>query len=59
MIAGPSGRRRGQRSGAYGDISPGHLWSIFQLKSNFTGEVVFNQFHHDMQRKLSRLLEAA
>ena len=41
------------------DIHPGQAWSIFQLKTNFTSELICNQFQHNMQRKLDKLKKAA
>jgi len=41
------------------DISPGRPWSIFQLKNNFANDLVCNQFQHNMNRRLSRLMKAA
>jgi hypothetical protein len=41
------------------DIHSGRPWSIFQLKNNFTNDVICNQFQHNMQRKLNKLLKAA
>ena len=41
------------------DISPGRPWSIFQLKNNFTNDLVCNQFQHNMNRRLGRLMKAA
>ena len=41
------------------DIHPGQSWSIFQLKSNFTKDVICNQFQHNLQRKLDKLMKAA
>jgi len=41
------------------DITPGRSWSIFQLKNNFTNQVICNQLEHNMQLKLNKLLKAA
>ena len=41
------------------DISSGRPWSIFQLKNNFTTDLVCNQFELKIQRKLGKLKEAA
>jgi hypothetical protein len=41
------------------DIRPGQPWSIFQLKNNFTNDLICNQFKHNMERKLNRLMKAA
>jgi hypothetical protein len=41
------------------DISPGQSWSIFQLKSNFTNHIIYNQLRHDIEGKSNRLLKAA
>ena len=41
------------------DITPGRPWSIFQLKKNFTADLIYNQFQHTMQRRISRLMKAA
>ena len=41
------------------DISPGRPWSIFQLKSNFTNDLAFDQFKHNLDRKRGRLMRAA
>jgi hypothetical protein len=41
------------------DIRSGQPWSIFQLKNNFTNDLICNQFQHNMERKLNRLMKAA
>ena len=41
------------------DIRPGQSWSIFQLKSNFTNDLICNQFQHNLRRKLDKLMKAA
>ena len=41
------------------DIRPGQSWSIFQLKSNFTSDVICNQFQHNLRRELDKLMKAA
>jgi hypothetical protein len=41
------------------DIRPGQSWSIFQLKNNLTNDVICNQFQHNLQRKLDKLMKAA
>jgi hypothetical protein len=41
------------------DIRPGQSWSIFQLKNNFTNDVICKQFQHTLRRKLDRLMKAA
>jgi hypothetical protein len=41
------------------DISPGRPWSIFQLKNNFTTELVCKQLELKLQRKLNKLKKAA
>jgi hypothetical protein len=41
------------------DICPGQPWSIFQLKNNFTNDLICNQFEHTMQRRITRLMKAA
>ncbi len=41
------------------DIAPGKPWSIFQLKNNFTADLIYNQFQYTMQRRIARLMKAA
>jgi hypothetical protein len=41
------------------DIKPGHAWSIFELKNNFTMHLIQNQFEHSMELKLNKLRKAA
>jgi hypothetical protein len=41
------------------DISPCRPWSIFQLKNNFTTELVCKQLELKLQRKLDKLKKAA
>ena len=41
------------------DIRPDKSWSIFQLKSNFTNDVICNQFQDNLRRKLDKLRKAA
>jgi hypothetical protein len=41
------------------DIRAGQSWSIFQLKNNFTNDVIHNQFQHNLRRKLDKLMKAA
>jgi len=41
------------------DISPGRPWSIFQLKNNFTTDLVCKQLELNVERKLNRLKKAA
>jgi hypothetical protein len=41
------------------DICSGQPWSIFQLKNNFTNDLVCNQLQYNMERKLKKLAKAA
>ena len=41
------------------DIAPGKPWSIFQLKNNFTADLIYNQWQYTMQRRIARLMKAA
>lgn len=41
------------------DIKPGQSWSIFQLKSNFTIQMVKQQFQHSMEIKMNNIKKAA
>lgn len=41
------------------DISPGRPWSIFQLKNNFTTDLVCKQLELNVNRKVSKLIRAA
>jgi hypothetical protein len=41
------------------DIRPGKPWSIFQLKTNFTMELMQNQFQHSIRLEVNKALKAA
>ncbi len=41
------------------DIKPGKSWSIFQLKSNFSMDMVRNQIEHNWELRTNELLKAA
>jgi len=41
------------------DISQGRPWSIFQLKNNFTTDLVCKQLEVNLDRKFNRLMKAA
>jgi hypothetical protein len=41
------------------DIKPGKPWSIFQLKTNFTLDMIYNQFQHSIHLEVSKSLKAA
>jgi hypothetical protein len=40
------------------DICSGHSWSIFQLKNNSTNVMICDQFQHNVQQKLNKLVKA-
>ena len=40
------------------DISPGKPWSIFQLKQNFTIQVITEQVHHTTSLKIKNILKS-
>jgi IS4 transposase len=41
------------------DIKPGKPWSIFQLKTNFTLDLLHTQFQHSIRLEVNKLLKAA
>jgi IS4 transposase len=41
------------------DIKPGKPWSIFQLKTNFTLDMIHNQFQHSIRLEVNKSLKAA
>jgi len=41
------------------DIKPGKPWSIFQLKTNFTLDMVHKQFQHSLRLEVNKFLKAA
>jgi len=41
------------------DIKPGEPWSIFQLKTNFTLDLMQKQFQHSLQLEVNKSLKAA
>jgi hypothetical protein len=41
------------------DIKPGKSWSIFQLKANFSMDMVRNQIEHNWELRADELLKAA
>jgi len=41
------------------DIRPGKPWSIFQLKTNFTMDLMQNQFQHSIRLEVNKSLKAA
>ena len=41
------------------DIKPGKPWSIFQLKTDFTMELMQNQFQHSIRLEVNKALKAA
>jgi IS4 transposase len=41
------------------DIKPGNPWSIFQLKTNFTLDMIYNQFQHSIRLEVRKSLKAA
>jgi len=41
------------------DIKPGKPWSIFQLKTNFTMDLMQKQFQHSIRREVNKSLKAA
>ena len=41
------------------DIKPGKPWSIFQLKANFTMEMIHKQFQHSIRLEMNKSLKAA
>ncbi|MGQ9688005.1 MAG: transposase [Desulfobaccales bacterium] len=41
------------------DIKPGKPWSIFQLKSNFSMDMIHKQFQHSIRLEMNKSLKAA
>ena len=41
------------------DIKPGKPWSIFQLKTNFTLDLLHTQFQHSIRLEVNKFLKAA
>jgi hypothetical protein len=41
------------------DLKPGKAWSIFQLKTNFTMDLMQQQFQHSIRLEVNRALKAA
>jgi len=41
------------------DIKPGKPWSIFQLKANFTMDMIQKQFQHSIRLQVNKTLKAA
>ena len=41
------------------DIKPGKPWSIFQLKTNFTMDLIQKQFQHSIRLEVNKSLKAA
>ena len=41
------------------DIKPGQPWSIFQLKTNFTMDMIHKQFQHSMALEINKWKKAA
>lgn len=41
------------------DIKPGKPWSIFQLKTNFTMDMIHKQFQHSIRLAMNNSLNAA
>ena len=41
------------------DIKPGQPWSIFQLKTNFTMDMIYKQFQHSIALEINKWKKAA
>jgi hypothetical protein len=41
------------------DLKPGKPWSIFQLKTNFTMNMIQKQFQHSIRFEMNKSLKAA